>query len=429
MPHGIRANLPQFILLVVVNAFVGAMVGLERTVLPALAVERYHLVASTAILSFIVAFGSAKALTNYVAGVASDRVGRKRVLVVGWIVAVPVPLLLMWAPTWNWVIVANILLGVSQGLTWSTTVVMKIDLVGSKRRGLAMGLNEFAGYLAVGLSALAAGIVAENYGLSPEPFYLGIGYVVIGLALSVFVVRETRGFVELEEVDAINQSAQPSQSKSSLQPRESRPSQGEIFRRTTISDRNLSASVQAGFVNNLNDGMAWGLFPLLYASAGMNIGTIGWLVAAYPITWGIAQLVTGAASDRVGRKPLIVCGMLVQAVALASTPFASSAVAFATAAVALGLGTALVYPTLLAAIGDASAPQWRASAVGIYRFWRDAGYPVGALLAAAIADRLGIEIAIIVVAAITALSGLVVALRMTGGPASSLPGDTQHQAP
>lgn len=393
---GLRANLGQFLLLVLVNAFVGAMVGMERSILPSLATERYGLVAATAILSFIVAFGSAKAITNYATGVLADRLGRKRLLVVGWIVAAPVPFMLIWAPTWTWVLVANVLLGISQGLTWSTTVVMKIDLVGPRQRGLAMGLNEFAGYLAVGLSALATGVVAERYGLVPEPFYLGIGYVVIGLLLSALLVRDTKGHVALESREGFDLAQRPA----------------SVFRHTSFTDRNLSASVQAGFVNNLNDGMAWGLFPVLYAASGLDLATIGTLAATYPATQGVLQLATGAWSDRVGRKPLIVAGMLLQALALGYTAGSASTAHFAAAAVLLGAGTALVYPTLIAAISDAAAPHWRASAVGIYRFWRDAGYPIGALLSAAIADFVGIEEAILTVAALTALSGIVVALRM-----------------
>jgi MFS family permease len=398
---GLRANAPQFALLVVVNAFVGAMVGLERSILPALATERYGLVASTAILSFIAVFGASKALTNYFAGVASDRVGRKRVLVAGWLVAAPVPFLLMWAPSWSWILAANALLGVSQGLTWSTTVIMKIDLVGPRRRGLAMGLNEFAGYLAVGASALATGLVAARWGLTPAPFTLGIGYVAAGLLLSLLAVRDTRGHVELETAAGDGAASAAAA-----------PSRRAIFVRTSFTDRTLSAAVQAGFVNNLNDGMAWGLFPMLYAARGLDIGTIAWLAAAYPATWGIAQLVTGAASDRVGRKPLIVAGMLLQAVALGATTAATMPATLGAAAVALGLGTALVYPTLLAAIGDASDPRWRASAVGVYRLWRDAGYPAGAIASALVADRFGVGAAIWMVAVLTAASGVVVQWRM-----------------
>lgn len=396
---GLRQNLRQFSLLVVVNAFVGAMVGMERSILPELAVKVYGLVAATAVLTFIACFGIAKAITNYAAGRLSDRIGRKRVLVIGWLVAVPVPLVLMWAPTWGWVLAANVLLGISQGLTWSTTVVMKIDLVGPRHRGLAMGLNEFAGYLAVGLSAFATGMIAQTYNLTPAPFYLGLAYVGIGLLLSVAVVRETRGHVAIE-------SAQSGQQERNV------PSGRDVFLRTSFRDRNLSASVQAGFVNNLNDGMAWGLFPILYARSGIDLATIGGLAAIYPLTWGIAQLAAGAASDRVGRKPLIITGMVVQGVALGVTAMSSEPKGFAAGAITLGLGTALVYPTLLAAVSDASEPAWRGSAVGVYRFWRDVGYPAGALASAVIADLVGIPAAVWSVAGLTVLSGLVVAVRM-----------------
>jgi len=397
---GLRANLGQFSLLVVVNAFVGAMVGMERTILPAIAEGEFHLVARTAILSFIVAFGVTKAVTNYVAGRLSDRVGRKAVLVGGWLVAAPVPFMLMWAPSWSFVLLANVLLGVSQGLTWSTTVIMKIDLAGPERRGLAMGLNEFAGYFAVAVAALASGYIAANYGLRPEPFYLGVGFVAVGLALSLVFVKETHHHVRQEaklhglDVDG-------------------RPSQREVFLRTSLTDPSLSSVSQAGLVNNLNDGMAWGLFPLVFAAAGMSIAQIGWLAAAYPAVWGASQLVTGALSDRIGRKRLIVGGMWVQAIGIAVTATSTTFTGFALGAVLLGVGTAMVYPTLLAAIGDIAHPSWRASSVGVYRLWRDLGYAVGALLAGAVADLLGVAAAIWVVAALTFASGLIVALRMT----------------
>ncbi|WP_029133565.1 MFS transporter [Sedimenticola selenatireducens] len=397
---GLRENLGQFALLVLVNAFVGAMVGLERSILPAIAEEEFRIAARTAILSFIVVFGITKALTNYFAGRLSDRFGRKHVLVAGWLVAIPVPFMLMWAPDWNWVIAANVLLGVSQGLTWSTTVIMKIDLVGPKQRGLAMGLNEFAGYFAVAASALATGWLATTHGLRPEPFYLGVAYVALGLALSVFAVRETRHHVAHEvrthhgaEVD-------------------DGPTQGEIFRRASLTDRNLSSVSQAGLVNNLNDGMAWGLFPLLFAAAGMTLAQIGMLAAIYPAVWGIAQIFTGALSDRIGRKGLIVWGMWVQAAGIAITAGGTDFVVFGLGAVLLGLGTAMVYPTLLAAIGDVAHPNWRASAVGVYRLWRDLGYAVGALLAGLTADLFGLGAAVWLVAALTFLSGVVAALRM-----------------
>ncbi len=397
---GLRENLGQFSLLVAVNAFVGAMVGLERTLLPSLAEQEFHLVAKRAVLSFIVVFGVSKALTNYLAGRLSDRVGRKPVLVAGWIVAAPVPFLLMGAQRWSEVLLANALLGVSQGLTWSTTVIMKIDLAGPKRRGLAMGLNEFAGYLAVAASALATGALAARYGLRPQPFYLGVVYVALALLLSVFAVRETRHHAAAE---------------SSLRgpaPTDV-PSPREVFWRTTLGDRNLSSVTQAGLVNNLNDGMAWGIFPLFFAAAHMNLSQVGTLAAVYPATWGIAQLFTGAWSDRVGRRGLIASGMGVQSVGIAVVACASGFAGFALGAVLLGLGTAMVYPTLLAAIGDVAHPAWRASSVGVYRLWRDLGYAVGALLAGVTADALGMPAALWIVAALTLASGVVVAVRMT----------------
>lgn len=397
---GLRENLRQFSLLVVVNAFVGAMVGMERTILPPIAEQEFHLAAKTAVLSFIVVFGVTKALTNYLAGRLSDRFGRKHVLVGGWLVAAPVPFLLMWAPSWRWILVANALLGVSQGLTWSTTVIMKIDLAGPARRGLAMGLNEFAGYFAVAGSALATGFVAARYGLRPEPFYLGVVFVAVGLLLSVVLVRETRHHVAAE-----------SKLHGALSSGEM-PSQGEIFWRTSLADRNLSSVSQAGLVNNLNDGMAWGLFPLFFAAARLDLGRIGTLAAIYPGTWGILQLFTGAWSDRVGRKWLVAAGMWVQAIGIVAVVVSSGFAGFALGAALLGAGTAMVYPTLLAAVGDVAHPSWRASAVGVYRLWRDLGYAVGALLAGLVADALGLHVAIWLVAGLTFASGVVVAVRM-----------------
>jgi MFS family permease len=397
---GLGPNLTQFSLLVIVNAFVGAMVGLERTILPAIAEQDFHLAARTAVLSFIVVFGVVKAVTNYFAGRLSDSVGRKRVLVAGWLVALPVPFLLMWAPSWSWILFANALLGVSQGLTWSTTVIMKIDLAGPERRGLSMGLNEFAGYGAVALSALATSYVAVMYGLRPEPFYLGIAFAAIGLVLSALLVRETHGHAHHEAKNHANP----------VQP--ATLSQREIFRRTSFFDRNLSSISQAGLVNNLNDGMAWGLFPLFYAAAGMSLERIGWLAAIYPAVWGIGQLFTGPLSDRIGRKRLIAGGMWVQAIGIGLIGLSTQFWGFATGAAILGVGTAMVYPTLLAAIGDVAHPTWRASSVGVYRLWRDLGYAVGALLAGATADALGAHAAIWLVAAVTLASGVVVAARM-----------------
>jgi MFS family permease len=397
---GLRENLGQFSLLVLVNAFVGAMVGLERSILPAVAQEEFHVAARAAILSFIIVFGITKALTNYVAGRLSDRYGRKHVLVAGWLVAMPVPFLLMWAPSWSWVVGANVLLGVSQGLTWSTTVIMKIDLVGARRRGLAMGLNECSGYVAVAGSALATGWIAARYGLRPQPFYLGIAYLVCGLVLSLLAVRETRDHAAHEA--RLHPAA----------PAEAAPTQAEIFRRVSLTDRNLSSISQAGLVNNLNDGMAWGLFPLVFAAAGLDLGRIGVLAAVYPAVWGVAQVFAGAVSDRLGRKWLIAGGMWLQAGGIALTAVAGGFAGFALGGILLGLGTAMVYPTLLAAIGDVAHPSWRASAVGVYRLWRDLGYAAGALLAGVTADLFGLAAAVGVVAALTFASGVLVAVRM-----------------
>ena len=398
---GLRANLWQFSLLVVVNAFVGAMVGMERSILPAIAEDEFALAARTAVLSFIVVFGVSKAITNYLAGHLSDAYGRKLILVAGWLVAVPVPFILMWAPTWSWILFANLLLGISQGFTWSTTVIMKIDLAGPERRGLAMGLNEFAGYFAVAAAALATGYVASVWGLRPEPFYLGVGFVVCGLLLSVLLVRETSHHADHEASLAGAEFAQ------------AMPGKGEVFMRTSLSDRNLSSISQAGLVNNLNDGMAWGLFPLFFAAAGMSLQQIGWLAAIYPAVWGVGQLYTGALSDRIGRKSLIAAGMWVQAAGIGVLALSSAFAGFAAGAVLLGAGTAMVYPTLLAAIGDTVSPSWRASAVGVYRLWRDLGYAVGAALAGIVADLAGLSASLWLIAALTFLSGVVVSVRMS----------------
>jgi MFS family permease len=396
---GLHENIAQFSLLVVVNAFVGAMVGMERTILPQIAEQDFQLAAKAAVLSFIVVFGITKAFTNYLAGRLSDRFGRKHILIFGWLVAAPVPLLLMWAPSWTWVLFANALLGISQGLTWSTTVIMKIDLAGPKKRGLAMGLNEFAGYVAVAASALATGYVAAEYGLRPQPFYLGIAYVVLGLTLSVLVVRETKHHAALEsKLHGVLPSGAPTQA--------------QVFWQTTLLDRNLSSVSQAGLVNNLNDGMAWGLFPIFFAMAHLDIAKIGTLAAIYPATQAVVQLFTGAWSDRIGRKWLIAAGMWVQAFGIALVIVSASFSGFAAGAALLGLGTAMVYPTLLAAIGDVAHPSWRASAVGVYRLWRDLGYAVGAVLAGVIADALGLSAAMWIVAGLTFGSGIFAAVRM-----------------
>ncbi len=399
---GLRANLAQFSLLVAVNALVGGTLGQERTVVPLLAKESFGVSGYTAALTFIVAFGIVKAGTNFLAGTLSDRYGRKPVLVAGWLVALPVPLLLIYAPSWWLIVVANVLLGINQGLTWSTTVIMKIDLVGPERRGLAMGLNEAAGYGALAVTALATGYLADAYGLRPAPFLLGAAYIALGLGLSATAVRETRGHAQHEALT--HQSADPTM--------QGGLSTKQVAWLTSVRDRALSSASQAGLVNNLNDGLAWGLFPLLFASHGLSIGQIGALAALYPAVWGAGQLVTGALSDRIGRKWLIAGGMGVQAAALGVVAEGSTFGVWAFAAVLLGIGTAMVYPTLLAVIGDVAHPAWRARAVGVYRLWRDSGFAVGALLAGVLADAYGIPTAIWAVAALTGASGLVVATRM-----------------
>jgi len=393
---GLRANWQQFALLVVVNAFVGAMVGMERAILPLLAEQEFGLASRVATLSFVASFGLTKALANLLAGRLGDRIGRRRVLLAGWLAGLPVPWLLMWAPSWAWVVAANVLLGVNQGLAWSMTVIMKIDLVGPRQRGLAMGLNEAAGYLAVSLAALATGYVAATYGLRPQPFYLGVAFSAAGLLLSALFVRETQHHADLEARQHFDVS-------------EPVPSFREAFVRTSWRDRRLFAVCQAGLVNNLNDGMAWGLFPLFFAALGYGLTQIGWLAALYPAVWGLGQLVTGALSDRIGRRPLIVGGMLLQGVSIGAMLFSEAFAWQAAAMVGLGIGTAMVYPTLLAVIGDVAHPAWRSTAVGVYRLWRDGGYVVGALLAGVLADLLSISWAIGAIAVLTLLSGMVAA--------------------
>jgi MFS family permease len=399
---GLRANLAQFSLLVAVNALVGGTLGQERTVVPLLAAQTFHLSDYTAALTFIAAFGIVKAVTNFFAGTLSDRYGRKPVLVAGWLVAIPIPVLLIWAPSWGWVILANVLLGINQGLTWSTTVIMKIDLVGPARRGLAMGLNEAAGYGAVAITALATGYLAAAHGLRPAPFLLGAAYIALGLGLSATVVRETRGHARHEARTHITADAALREHLSTR----------EITVLTSFRERALSAASQAGMVNNLNDGLAWGLFPILFTRHGLTVGQVGVLAALYPAVWSAGQLVTGALSDRYGRKWLIAAGMFVQAAAIGLVALDTTFAGWALAAVLLGAGTAMVYPTLLAVIGDVAHPAWRARAVGVYRLWRDGGFAVGALLAGILADTFGLLTAIWTIAGLTALSGAIVATRM-----------------
>jgi MFS family permease len=397
---GLGANWRPFTLLVIVNAFVGAMVGQERTLLPLIAEADFHLASRSVILSFLVSFGIVKALANLFAGFWSDRLGRKSILVAGWLVGLPVPWLLMSAPSWGWVVFANVLLGVNQGLCWSTTVIMKIDLVGPRRRGLAMGLNEFAGYMAVSVSAFLTGYLATFYGLRPVPFYPGVAFAVLGLTLSLFLVPETRPYAALESGGVGGER------------RASGPSFTHVLLLTSWKDKTLFAVSQAGLTNNLNDGMVWGLLPLLFAGSGLPLGQVGFLAASYPAVWGMSQLATGALSDRWGRKWMIAAGMWVQSAGIVLFVAGTGFPVWLVGSVLLGLGTAMVYPTLLAAVSDVAHPDWRASAVGVYRLWRDGGYAVGALLSGLLADAFGLRVSVAAVAGLTFLSGLVVAVVM-----------------
>jgi MFS family permease len=408
---GLRENLAQFSLLVAINAFVGAMVGLERSTLPLIGREEFGLTSSTAVLSFIVAFGSAKALANLAAGALAQRLGRRRLLIAGWTLALPVPLLIAVAPSWGWIVAANLLLGVNQGLAWSMTVVMKIDLVGPKRRGFAMGLNEAAGYGGVALTAVLSGWLASEYAARDVLVVAGAIIAVLALAVSVLAVRDTAGHVALEQARH-DQSPGPTVA----------PPLRHAFGDATWRVPALRACSQAGLVNNLNDALAWGLVPLYLAANGASVGQIGLVAGVYPAVWGVGQIATGHWSDVVGRKPLIVAGMLLQAVALGVLAAADGAIGLAVlSAVLLGAGTALVYPTLIAAISDAVSPIARAPVVGIYRFWRDAGYVAGGLIAGTLADAIGFSGAIAVVAALTAASGVWVA--------HDLPAARRRQAP
>jgi MFS family permease len=399
---GLRANWQQFSLLVLINGFVGGMVGLQGTVVPLVGSQEFKIASTTAVLSFIISFGVIKAFANLVSGHLADVYGRKHMLVLGWLIGLPVPFMIAWAPSWAWIVAANALLGVNQGFAWSMTVIMKVDLVGPKSRGLAVGLNEFAGYLSVGLTALLAGYIAQRYGLRPQPFYLGIAYAVLGLVLSVLVVRDTRHHVEREI-------AHHHASGEEL-------GFWEVFWRASFKNRNLFASSQAGLVNNLNFGMSWGIFPLFFSSFGLAVGRIGILNSVYPGVWGVLQTVTGPLSDRWGRKGLIVSGMWVQGGGLFLIGITQTFGWWLLSSILLGLGTAMVYPTLIAAVSDASHPSWRARSLSVYRFWRDLGYAVGALSAGMIADTLGISSAIKIVAALSFISGAIVALLMRERP-------------
>ncbi len=392
---GLKENWQQFSLLVVINAFVGGMVGLERSILPRLASEEFQIASHTAIFSFIIVFGIVKAFTNFFAGHLANSVGRRRLLIYGWLFAIPVPFLLMWAPSWNWVILANVLLGVNQGLTWSSTVTMKIDLVGDKQRGLAMGINEFAGYLSIGLIALLTAWIAETYGIRPYPFYIGILFVILGLFFSLFWVKDTKHFV---------QTAATSSTMGLLKNR---------FWDTSLLNRNLGSITQAGLVNNMNDGMMWGLFPILLVAKGFTLAEIGFIAALYPMVWGIAQLGTGSLSDFICQKDLLFIGMLFQGLAILGLLYVDSFLAFATLSFALGLGTALVYPTFLASIAQNTHPNDRAASLGIFRFWRDLGYALGAILTGILADYFEFNVSILVIGCLTLLSAGVVKSRMT----------------
>ncbi|WP_343067910.1 MFS transporter [Chitinophaga varians] len=403
---GLKENWQQFTLLVLVNMLVGGMVGLERTVVPLVGTEEFKIGSDIVVFSFIIAFGVVKAFTNLVSGVLADKYTRKRILVTGWLVGLPVPFLLAWGPSWNWIIAANVLLGVSQGLAWSMTVNMKIDLVGPKKRGLAMGLNEAAGYGAVGLTALLTGYLASHYGLRPAPFYIGIFYTVAGLILSILVIRDTRQHARLESAQVAQQNLPGEKFH--------QPDLWWVFRETSLKNKNLFAVSQAGLINNLNDGMSWGVFPLLFISAGVSLEGVGWIKAVYPFVWGFGQVITGPLADKMGRKPLIVWGMFVQAlghvvIGLAFLPPLTSGLV---GSVLLGIGTAMVYPALLAAVSDAAHPSWRASSLGVYRFWRDIGYAAGALMAGIVANFFGLMWAVHIAGIITFLSGVVVLFRM-----------------
>ena len=391
---GLKENWLQFTILVIVNAFVGGMVGLERTIFPKFAEIEFGVASKTALLSFIIAFGITKAITNYFTGKLANRFGRKNLLLLGWLFAIPIPFILINASSWNWVVFANILLGINQGLTWSSTVVMKIDLVGEKNRGMAMGINEFAGYFAVGVVAFLTGYIAQKYGVTPYPFYLGIGISIIGLLLSLFFVKDTRVFVAKEQETTATKKL------------------NHVFLETSFKNKTLSAITQAGLVNNLNDGMIWGLLPILLLSLNYDSKDIGIIAAIYPAVWGIGQLFTGKMADLYSKKRMLFWGMLLQGIAIILIPYFTSFFSLITIATILGLGTALVYPTFLSAIADATPPRQRAESIGVFRLWRDLGYAIGAILSGIIADVFGIPSAILTIGVITILSSLIIKFRM-----------------
>jgi MFS family permease len=392
---GLKQNWKQFTLLVLINAFVGGMVGLERTILPEIAETDFGIAARTAIFSFIVVFGITKAVSNYFAGRFAQKIGRKKMLVVGWLFGLPVPFMLMFAPDWNWIVAANLFLGINQGLAWSANVIMKIDLAGKEDRGLAMGLNEFAGYVAVAIVAFLTGWIASEFGLRPYPFYLGIGLAVIGLVMSMFLVRDTAPFVEYE-------------SNNSNEER----SKKNLFRQVSIGDRNLQSVSQAGMMTNFKDGMAWGAFPIFLATAGLSMTQIGIVVAVYPAFWGMLQVVTGKLSDYTGRKKMLWAGMLVQGISLLVFPFLDQFYPFIFLAAFLGIGTAMVYPTFLAAVADLTHPQDRAESVGVFRLWRDGGYALGAIFSGVVADFFDINLAITLTGILVLGSAMWIVIRM-----------------
>jgi MFS family permease len=391
---GLKENLSQFILLVIINAFVGGMIGLERSILPKIAEADFHIAAKTAILSFIIVFGIVKAFTNYFTGALSNKFGRKKLLVAGWLFAIPVPFILIYAQSWNWIIAANVLLGIHQGLAWSSTVVMKIDLVGEKNRGFAMGLNEFAGYIAVAIVAFLTGWIAGEYGIRPYPFYIGLVLVALGLISTVFFLKDTMQHVKKEAGE------------------NNIPNLKNIFLDTTLFNRNLGSVTQAGLVNNLNDGMVWGLFPILLAQKDFSISQIGIVTAIYPAVWGIGQLFTGRMSDFFCKKSMLFWGMLLQGIALLFFPFANTITHFVMLSIVLGWGTAMVYPTFLATVAENTNPHDRSKSLGIFRLWRDLGYAIGAILTGIIADAFGINASIITIGALTILSSLIIEQRM-----------------
>ncbi len=393
---GLKQNLRQFIILVLVNAFVGAMIGIERSIFPEFAAFKFNIHSTSVILSFIVIFGFSKAIANYFSGFLAAKYTRKKVLLFGWILALPVPLIFIYAPTWNWIIFANVLLGIHQGFAWSSTVVMKIDLVGQQNRGLAMGLNEFAGYIAVALMAFFTAYIADQFGIYPFPFYLGLAVAVIGLLISWIFVKDTSGFVQLE-----------SETTSSSLPR-----LNNIFLETSFTNKNLSAVTQAGLVNNLNDGMVWGLLPIILVQKNFALIDIGIITSIYPAVWGLTQIVTGKLADIVSKKQLLFWGMLLQAFAIGYLIFAATYVEMITVSVLLGLGTAMVYPTFLATISDNTHAMDRAKSLGIFRFWRDSGYAIGAIITGITADYFGAPISIGIIASLTFFSAIFIKIRM-----------------